>query len=257
MTSPDMHTLAGAFAVNALSEHERARFQRHLDECASCTQEVRELRATAAKLGAAVAEDPPPELKERVLAQVRATRQQPPGTGADPVERSRRSAGAPRWMVAVAAAAAVVGLALAGVFAGMTMSTQDELTTAQQQLEQARERYAPVADLLAAPDLRVAHNSSSIGGAGIVLASQAQDRMMFMGSDLPDQGATRDYELWRMDSEGTPHSAGLLDEGTSVPIVMASGVENTSMMAVTVEPEGGSPDGAPSSNPIIMIPMSV
>lgn len=257
MTSPDMHTLAGAFAVNALSEHERARFQRHLDECVSCTQEVRELRATAAKLGAAVAQDPPPELKARVLAEVRATRQQPPGTGRDPVERSRRSVGAPRWMLAVTAAAAVVGLALAAVSAGITMSTQDELTTAQQQIEQARERSAPMADLLAAPDLNVAHSSASIGGAGILLASRSQDRMMLLGSDLPEQGTAHDYEVWRMDSEGTPHSAGLLDDDAALPIVMASGIGNTSMMAVTVEPEGGSPDGTPTSSPILAIQLSV
>ncbi|WP_211323110.1 anti-sigma factor [Amycolatopsis palatopharyngis] len=256
MTSPDMHTLAGAFAVNALSEHERARFQRHLQECESCSQEVRELRATAAKLGLAVAEDPPPELKERVLAQVRATRQQPPRSGEDPGERSRRSAGAPRWMMAAAAAAAVVGLALAGVFAGITMSKQNELTAAQQQLEQARERYGPVADLMAAPDLRFAQDSSSIGGSGLVLASQSQDRVMFMASDLPDQGDAGDYELWRMDRSGTPHSAGLLSEGTAAPVVLDTDLRNTSMIAVTVEPEGGSPNGSPSSSPIIMVPLS-
>lgn len=75
MSSPEMHTLAGAFAVNALSEHERARFQRHIEECESCAQEVRELRATAARLGAAVAEEQTSsQLKARVLAEVRATR---------------------------------------------------------------------------------------------------------------------------------------------------------------------------------------
>jgi anti-sigma factor RsiW len=78
MTSAEMHTLTGAFAVNALSEHERAQFPRHLAECESCSQEVRELRATAARLGAAVAEDPPAGLKQRVLAEIHVTRQQPP-----------------------------------------------------------------------------------------------------------------------------------------------------------------------------------
>jgi hypothetical protein len=30
MTAPEMHTLTGAFAVDALSEMERAQFERHL-----------------------------------------------------------------------------------------------------------------------------------------------------------------------------------------------------------------------------------
>ncbi|SFB38437.1 Anti-sigma-K factor RskA [Amycolatopsis marina] len=255
MTSPEMHTLAGAFAVDALDEHERARFQRHLNECDSCRQEVRELRATAAKLGLAVAEDPPPELKQRVLAEVRGTRQQPPGSGQDPGERSRRSAGVPRWMMGVAAAAAVVGLALAGVFAGMTLSTQNELTAAQQQLEQARERYEPVADLLTAPDLRTVHNSSSIGGAGIVLASKSLDRMMFMASDLPEPPEGHDYELWRIDGSETPRSAAVFGQGSTPPIV-SDGVGSTALMAVTVEPDGGSPTGAPTTSPILVLPLS-
>lgn len=35
-----MHELAGAFALDALSDEERGFFTRHLDECAACRQEV-------------------------------------------------------------------------------------------------------------------------------------------------------------------------------------------------------------------------
>ncbi|MDI5982443.1 RskA family anti-sigma factor, partial [Amycolatopsis magusensis] len=108
MTSPDMHTLAGAYALDALDDVERERFRRHLAECPSCAQEVRELQATAARLGAAVAEDPPPGMKAEVLASIRATRQEPPSAGGDRGGRSRRGGGAPRWVVFLTTAAAVV-----------------------------------------------------------------------------------------------------------------------------------------------------
>ncbi|MFX7198000.1 zf-HC2 domain-containing protein, partial [Acinetobacter baumannii] len=43
MTSdaPDIHTLSGAYALDALEPDEAAAFEGHLDSCASCTDEVR------------------------------------------------------------------------------------------------------------------------------------------------------------------------------------------------------------------------
>ncbi|GAA1943948.1 anti-sigma factor [Amycolatopsis minnesotensis] len=251
MTTPEMHTLAGAFAVDALSEHERARFQRHLEECESCAQEVRELRATAARLGAAEAAEPPPGLKAAVLAAVRETVQQPPSVE-PPQERSRRSSRVPRWVVGVVAAAAIAGLALAGVFGGIALRSQGELTTAQQQIAQAKERYAPVAELLAAPDAKTVHGAASIGGGGTVVMSASLNKMMFMASRLPPHGEGRDYQVWLMTPGSAPRSAGVLPAGAEGgQLVLASGVDGTTQVALTLEPSGGSP--APTSNPVLSV----
>ncbi|OZM74510.1 hypothetical protein CFN78_05185 [Amycolatopsis antarctica] len=252
MTSPDMHTLAGAYALDALSEHERARFQRHLDECAACTQEVREMRATAARLGAAVAADPSPEFKQRVLAQVRTTRQDSPTASVDSVERTRRRTGAPRWAVGLSAAAAVVGLAVAGVSAGLASDANDELTVAQQQLEQARAQYSPAGDLLTASDVRIASNDALTGGGGTVVASQSQNRMMFLGSQLPDHGPDHDYQIWLMDPEGIPRSAGIVGTETAGDgVLMTDGIQGMAKVAMTVEPKGGSPE--PTTAPVLWV----
>ncbi|NKE62613.1 anti-sigma factor, partial [Lentzea sp. PSKA42] len=64
-TSADLHTLTGAYAVNALSDTERAAFETHLIRCESCATEVAELAATATRLGAAVDFPPPPQLRAR------------------------------------------------------------------------------------------------------------------------------------------------------------------------------------------------
>ena len=76
--STDLHTLSGAYAIDALSEEEARQFDRHLEECPSCREEVRELRAAAAKMGAAEALAPPPALKARVLAAAGQIAQLPP-----------------------------------------------------------------------------------------------------------------------------------------------------------------------------------
>ncbi|MFD8491630.1 anti-sigma factor domain-containing protein [Amycolatopsis sp. NPDC059657] len=243
MSSPEMHTLAGAFAVNALSEHERARFQRHIEECESCAQEVRELRATAARLGAAVAEEQTsPQLKARVLAEVRATRQEPPTARPEPEESVRTAARVPRWALILSTAAAVIGLALAGVFGGIALNTQNRLETAQS-------KYAPVAELLAAPDAQTLHGRSAIGGGGTVVMSPSLDKMMFMASKLPSPG-DRDYQVWLI-QDGKARSAGVLPKAAGGQLVLASGLTGTTQVAVTLEPPGGSPE--PTTDPFLRV----
>ena len=62
----DTHTLAGPYAMDAISAPDRARFERHLDGCEECAREVASLREATARLATATAVPPPPALKERV-----------------------------------------------------------------------------------------------------------------------------------------------------------------------------------------------
>ncbi|WP_444843228.1 anti-sigma factor [Amycolatopsis kentuckyensis] len=246
MSTPEMHTLAGAFALDAVNDVERAEFARHLEQCDSCAQEVAELRATAARLGAAMAEDPPPEFKERVLAAMHATRQLPPRTRPGAHERSRRSARAPRWAVVVAAAAAVVGLAAGGVFGGIALTQQQELQSAQTRLDQARDRYEPVAALLAAPDAKTAHGEAPGGGGVTVILSKSLDRVMVMDAGLPAQPGGKVYEAWLITGTSAPRSAGVIAPSADGGLVVAQGIGNADHLAVSVEQAGGSPSGAPT-----------
>jgi anti-sigma-K factor RskA len=241
-----MHTLAGAFALDAVNDVERAEFARHLEECESCAQEVAELRATAARLGAAMAEEPPPEFKDRVLAAMHATRQLPPRTRPGSHERSRRSARAPRWAVVVAAAAAVIGLAAGGVFGGIALTQQQELQSAQSRLDQAKQRYEPVAALLSAPDAKTAHGEAPIGGGVTVIASKSLNRVMVMDTGLPAQPGGKVYEAWLITGGNAPRSAGVIAASDDGGLVVADGVGPVDQLAVSVEQAGGSPTGAPT-----------
>jgi anti-sigma factor RsiW len=78
MTSPDIHTLTGAYAVDALEDDERALFELHIRECDACAQEIAELQATAALMGAAAYEAPPASMKAAVMAEVDTVRQERP-----------------------------------------------------------------------------------------------------------------------------------------------------------------------------------
>ena len=65
---PEPHTLAGAYALDALTRADRVRFERHLARCEQCAREVRGMAAATAALAAAVAAEPPAELMQRAPA---------------------------------------------------------------------------------------------------------------------------------------------------------------------------------------------
>src|SRR5690242_20610683 len=110
----DVHTLAGAYALDAIDDLERARFDRHLAECEACAREVAELRAAAGRLADLTELTPPARLKDAVMAQVGRTRQVgagQPSAGRGPEVRWRR------WTAAAVAAGIIAVGAGAATFA--------------------------------------------------------------------------------------------------------------------------------------------
>lgn len=92
----DAHALAGAYALDALSGDERAAFEAHLPACVDCRREVDELTEVGARLGTAVEDEPPPDLRARVLEGAgqmpqEAPHEQVPPAEVSPLRRGRRS----------------------------------------------------------------------------------------------------------------------------------------------------------------------
>ena len=76
--APDIHTLSGAYALDALDGDEALAFERHLESCASCRDEVRSLRETLPALAEDSAEPAPERLRADVLAGITSVRPLPP-----------------------------------------------------------------------------------------------------------------------------------------------------------------------------------
>src|SRR5687767_2323376 len=108
--SADVHTLSGAYALNALGPEEAAEFRRHLEGCPACREEVAELQSAVARMGAAEAVPPPADLKNRILAAADRTRQEAP------VRPVAVPTGRRRWMTWLAAAAAALVVVGGGAF---------------------------------------------------------------------------------------------------------------------------------------------
>ncbi|WP_181771027.1 anti-sigma factor, partial [Amycolatopsis pittospori] len=229
-------------------------FQRHLGECASCAQEVLELQMTATRLGAALSEDPPADLKRRVLAQAMATRQQPPKARFEPGERVKDRRRAPRWAIA-AAAAAIVGLAGTAVFGGIALDSRSQLTAAKEQSALYAARYAPVAEVLAAADLRTGHADASVGGGGTVMMSRSKDKLVFMAAELAKTEPGRTYQAWLMYPGAAPKPAGLIPGGQDGALLVAQGLTGAEKFALSLEQDGGSPTGTPSKDVVMVMSM--
>ncbi len=78
MTTPELHTLAGAYALDALPADEVDDFEAHLAECSSCREEVASFEATTVRLSELAEDAPPPSMKADVMAMITSVRQDPP-----------------------------------------------------------------------------------------------------------------------------------------------------------------------------------
>ena len=246
--SPEVHTLAGAYALDALPPEEAAAFEAHLEHCAACRQEVAELQVTAAHLGLQASQQPPPGLRERVLQAAGDTRQVPPPPRAEVTDLPEADSGHrgaprwprwPRWLAAAAAAAVVVGAVALGV-RGWTPEGPDVPPP-------------PAARVLAAPDAHSATAPVRGGGALTVISSPRLGRAVVLSERLPGLAPGRVYQLWLVDRAGHARPADVLlgPEGPASRSSLVRQMRPGDSVAITREPAGGSDQ--PTTKPLALV----
>ena len=247
MTSTtDVHTLSGAYALDALDEQEAADFREHLSGCDSCCQEVRELRDAAARMGAVETIQPPPELRARVLAAADRTPQVPPVPRSEepsvvtPMVRPDGATGrrrGRRWdrLALAAAAVLVVGGGAAGITQVLGDSESGQLTDADRVFQ--------------AEDARTLDEPTMNGGELIVAISDERGEMAVDTSELPELEDGRVYQLWTIGADDAAVSVGVI-EAPGEKAAMRLPPEG-STVALTIEPAGGSE--TPTKAPIVQV----
>ncbi len=261
--SDDIDDLLGAYVLDALDDRERAQVEAYLATNPEARAEVDRL---AASFDVVVAEDtpelaPPAELWDRIAVRLppRDERRPPAAIDESPAEsggpaspaanaaptgdelaarrRSKRSSpnsNTTRIVLAVAAAVVVVVVGLA-----IVRQSSTKTTSVAQQIQHDAETAAT------APGSR-STTLAGPSGASVQVVVDSSGRGYVTPENLPalDVGST--YQLWSVDG-GTPVSLGLLGSDPGVTLV-AAGTDTTSM-AITAEPAGGSP--APTSEIIV------
>lgn len=244
----DLHTLAGAYALNALSEPERAAFERHLGGCESCRVETGGLSETAARLGAAAAADPPQWLREQVLARAARTRQLPPLVG---VTDGGRLAMGPLGLPATRR----IAVALAGLAMLVTLTVGGLMFHTQHRLHAAEAHGRAIAAVLNAPDATMMSARARNGGTATVVMSHTDRALVLTTARLPALPAGERYEVWLMGPQGV-RTAGMLpaaNQGMTAPVVV-SGLRAGDRVGLTVEQAGGA--RRPTTAPVLMLDLS-
>ncbi|WP_062647089.1 anti-sigma factor [Streptomyces maremycinicus] len=253
----DLHSLAAPYALDALEPDERRRFEKHLTGCDRCAAEVRALAEDAVRLAWSQAAEPPAHLRSRVLAAVQRTPQEssrapgreyapqlPPhvwGTQSPP-GRSRAPRARRPLFVPFATATAAAALVVASLFAVQAGRAQDELNA-------ERDRAREIAHVLAAPDARASTGKDAQGRSIGVVASAAEGQAVVTLSGYGKLPTGQVHQLWLMRPDAQPRSLGLFDPDT--PLV-ATGLDKVATsLAVTVEPDGGSPQ--PTTQPVVQL----
>ena len=235
------------YALGNLSEAERSAFEAHLSECAECKGDVTAFLEVCGALAQTVEQhDPPAALRRRILGAARRAPEPP----------RRLSALAP-WLAAAAMLVVTVGIGDYAVqlrqrVSNLEVQLRDALVRVDNgerriavALRAAADAQTPLA-ILTAPDVR------RIDLAGQPAAPRASARafwsrsrgLVLTGSNLPALPAGRTYQLWFVTPQA-PVSAGLLkpDEAGRLTMVLntPADIPAPAALAVTIEPEGGSP----------------
>lgn len=229
----DIHHLTGAYALDAVDDIERARFEQHLAECEDCRVEVASLREAAGLLSETTAVTPPPALRESVLAGISQVRPLPPVVHRTPVVQRR-------WFPLLVAAAVVAILGVgAGIWQPWAPSQDSSLTAAERVLEASDARSVAV----------------DLGDAGraTVTRSESLGKAVITTEDMAPAPSGKVFELW-LQVEGEMLPAGLMPPGGDQQMVLDGDAATATAVGITVEPEGGSPE--PTSDPIAIFDFS-
>ena len=242
MSEYDVHKLTGAYAMDALDELERARFEQHLASCEDCRAEVAEIRETAALLAETFAVPPPSSLRDSVLAGISQVRPLAPEVVASPsLHRAESAARRRRWvpLLVAAAVALVVGV---GALVTQPWAPSDDV-----------ERLTAAEQVLQAPDAEQVSVDLGEAGRATVTRSKSHDRAVITTEDMVAAPAGKDYELWFISGDEVV-SAGLMPDAPDQTVVLDGSAGGAAAVGITVEPDGGSKQ--PTSDPIAVFDLT-
>jgi anti-sigma-K factor RskA len=236
VTHEEMRDLVPAYAVDALEPDEARAFEAHLQGCEACREEVSRLQEVAAQLAAGVATvQPPPWLREQVLAAVRTRHAVPPRW----------------WPFGLAAAAAVILLLGLGL---LVEYQRARVLTAQVGLLSARlAAQERVLAVLSSPTGRTAALSGSVQANVRFMYDRATGQGALVVTDLRDPGARLVYQVWLITGQ-EPQSMGVFRPAAGQAIVIPVNADFRRYQAVAISVEQG-PQGSaagPTSAPVLM-----
>jgi anti-sigma-K factor RskA len=230
--------LKDAYVLGALPEEERRELEEYLAAHPERQAEVDELGAVAGLLALSPQEhEPSPELRSRILDAVGAEAVRPRAAG-------RRSALAwigellgARNLALGAATLLVIGLfSWSMLLRGEVQDLQGRVQSLQSQPQ--------------GPQMVELGGTGTEQGARAELVTLEGDRAVLVVENMPPVPEEKTYQIWVIEDD-VPKPSGLFEpRQDSVAAVVEHPLEGGDVVAVTVEPEGGSPK--PTTDPMLV-----
>jgi anti-sigma-K factor RskA len=241
MTCQELQDAYELYALGVLDGEEKAEIDAHLARgCETCRQGLADARALNAALLSFVPEEySSAQLKRRVMEGIGVRH---PGWG---------------WMGALAAALMLFIALWLGAQERARTTQLAEARRAVLQVSGERDRLTQALQFLSDPQTVPASfgKGPAAPPRGYVFL-HPQLGVLLIASNLPAAGQGKAYEMWVIPKGGAPRPAGLFQSEGMRAVHILNGPIDVAMLgviAVTVEPEAGSP--APTSQPIIAAPV--
>lgn len=264
MNEQEFAELSAGHALGALSPDDERAYQQALAAHPEWEHIVITDRETIAVLGDSVTPVAPPiDVRSRLLAQIRSTPagvtavpdaeapapdapdapdmpdvpETPPTT--DVVQTIQRRNWTRGLFALVASVALLVGIGWGVGAITDTLRTPPAVQT--------------LAQIEAAPDAQSASGQLGDAGQATLHWSESVGEAVFVASGLPSIDDDRTFELWFVRGD-TPIPAGTFDASDGeVTALLDGSMQPGDAVAVTIEQSGGSPDGVPTTDPIVAI----
>jgi anti-sigma-K factor RskA len=269
MEHQEYQELLELHSLDALEASEARVIEEHLSTCAECRAELIRLRDAAALLAhAAPPAEPRAEVRDQILASVRAERMQarPSAVTSSPVVPLKPRAARNIWTIglrlaaSVAFVAVVVGLI---VFWRREVKMREEIAQLSRQVNTQQHELVRDRDVLgrqrealallntpSAKKMELAGTQTAQSARGTFVYDQKTGRAILMADGLPATPADKAYELWFIPKGHSPMAGRIFTVDASghamLPEQMPSEAMANSVIAITLEPKKGSavPTGA-------------
>src|ERR1044071_2061943 len=233
MVHEDYKEMIPARALSALDAAEERALNEHLENCDECRRELEDWQATAAALSlASDPAEPSPQLRERILSEVRKDLSSLPEVILFPKRNIWSSFGTLGAIAAVVLFAALaIGLAV--------------LWRQNQRLERERE-FVELVNTPGAKVVELRGTDPELSGT-VKLAFDRTGRLVLMASKLPSVPQGKAYQLWFIVGKEppTPGKTFVPDSSGSAVLKTEIPLPAVHVFAITVEPASGS--SAPTS----------
>ncbi len=232
--------LKDAYVLGALPEKDRRVFEEHLASHPERQAEIDELRTVAGLLAlSTLQQEPPPALKQRVMDTVHSEARPPRA------DRRRMLAGFGGSLGARSLALGAAVLLTVSLVVGhfpWSLLLQTEARNPNGQIRESQTRDG---------------RTIALQGSGAAEEARAEvvvlegERAILVAENMPPLPEGRTFQIWIIEDD-IPRPSGLLEpEDGMVTAVVENPLRGADAIAVTAEPDGGSPE--PTTDPVLKV----